>query len=102
MRDNRTIIRMGGQILCMGFFAMLLTGCVTCVDCNKSCGDGEDPITCVGIPIAPGELAACPNNGFKCDATTAGKKCPLSTSTKTCKTIPNPLVPGACKCQCSS
>lgn len=107
MKGSRTFIRMGGQILCMGFFAMLLVGCVTCVDCNKSCGggDGVDPITCVGIPLAVNELAACPhatNPGFKCDTTTDGKKCPFSTSSKTCKTVPNPNVSGACQCKCSS
>lgn len=92
----------GVQILCMGFFGLLLAGCVTCGDCNKGCTSPTgDPVDCaaIAIDVTAGDGTGCavaPGASKKCSM--ANAPCPFSNGPYTCKTIG---APGNCSCKCS-
>jgi len=94
--------QVGVQLLFVGFFALLLAGCVTvtCADCKQGCGGGpDDPVTCaaIAIDVVAGDGTGCavnPGASKKCSITTA--KCG-ALNTKICKTIG---APGNCTCNC--
>lgn len=103
MKRFSRFTQVGAQLLFVGFFAVLLAGCVTCTNCQKECGqEPDDPNTCPNIAVnvtVPNEPPGCivnPGVSKKCSMT--NKKCPTSRGPATCQTVVG--AGGNCACQC--
>ena len=94
--------KVGAQLLLVGFFALLIAGCVTVnlSEVAKECGGGpDDPVYCpsIAVDVTAGDGSNCtvnPGVSKRCNITTA--KCGMG-NTKKCKTMG---APGNCTCSC--
>jgi hypothetical protein len=105
----RSIFRFPQSVVRFSFtaiFALLLGGCVTCVDCDKKCGPpglpGDPPVSCpsLAIDVTAGDGTNClVNPGVSKKCKQLGVHCPMAYNTTECKTVG---APGTnCSCQCS-
>lgn len=101
MKRFSMFTKVGAQLLFVGFFALLLAGCITVNNADfKECGGGpDDPVYCPSIAV---DVTA--NDGTNCAVLTGvSKKCNITTAkcgmgnTKRCKTKG---APGNCTCSC--
>lgn len=103
MKKTSTFPRMCCQIVGLGFFALLLASCVTCVDCKKECGGGPgDPVNCsdyaVNVTVANEPPGCIVNPGVSKKCSQSGLPCPTNRGPKTCQTLVG--AGGNCSCAC--
>lgn len=103
MARIRRLSHLAVKMLFTSGFALLLSACITCVDCKKECGgEPDDPNRCTNIAVdvtVPNQPAGCivnPGVSKRCSMT--NYKCPTASGPKTCQTIVG--AGGNCSCAC--
>jgi hypothetical protein len=93
--------KVGAQLLFVGFFALLLTGCFLFKTDKTECDVTQDPVSCpsIAVDVTAGDGTNCtvsPGVSKKCNV--ANAKCGVG-GTKRCKTMG---APGNCTCSCQN
>jgi hypothetical protein len=105
MKNIGRVSQIGVRIFFITFFALVVSGCITCVDCAKAC-PGTDtgvPVSCpmIAVDVGPNDPLGCAHNpgvSKKCNPNAPNKKCPSNIAGPgTCTTVG---APGNCSCTC--